>query len=47
MVQWLGFHAFTAGSRGSVPGQETKLLHATKKEKKGRGGVLIFILEPT
>ena len=38
-VQWLGFHANTTGSTGSVPGQGTKMPHAVhpsqkKKEKK-------------
>ena len=33
MVQWLRFHAFTAGS---IPGQGTKISHAmwSKKKKK-------------
>ena len=25
MVQWLGFHAFTAKRAGSIPGQGTKI----------------------
>ena len=37
-VQWLGLHASTAGGTGSIPGQGTKIPHATwgmaKKEKK-------------
>ena len=27
-VQWLWFHAFTAGGTGSLPGQVTKIPHA-------------------
>ena len=38
MVQRLRLHASTAGDRGSIPGQETKILQATwfshKKKKK-------------
>ena len=38
MVQWLRFHAPNAEGLGSIPGQETKSLHATwwsqKKKKK-------------
>ena len=41
-VQWLLFHAFTAGGTGSLPGQVTKIPHAVlcgpqkiiKKKKK-------------
>ena len=40
VVQWLGLHAFTAGGRGSVPCQETKILYATKK--KGGGSANIY-----
>ena len=29
VVQWLQLHASTAGGRGSVPGQGTKIPHAT------------------
>ena len=28
-VQWLGLCASTAGGMGSIPGQETKIPHAT------------------
>ena len=28
MVQWLGFHAFTADGAASIPGQEIKTLQA-------------------
>ena len=28
VVQWLGFHASTAGSTGWIPGQGTKILSA-------------------
>ena len=37
VVQWLGFHAFTAKGPGSIPGQGTNILQAsqmTKKKKK-------------
>ena len=40
MVQWLRYHASTAGGTGSDPGQGTKIPHAMqhgqkkKKEKK-------------
>ena len=38
-VQWLGLSAFTAGSPGLIPGQETKIPQAalaqTKKIKTG------------
>ena len=43
MVQWLGFHASTAGVTGSIPGGGTKIPHATlcgqkkKKKKKPEG----------
>ena len=30
VVQWLGFHASTAGGAGSVPGGGTKMPHATQ-----------------
>ena len=29
VIQWLGFHASTAGDTGSIPGWGTKILHAT------------------
>ena len=29
MVQWLRLCTFTAGGTGSIPGQGTKILHAT------------------
>ena len=40
VVQWLGFHAFTAEGPGSNPGRETKILQVVwcrerKKERKG------------
>ena len=43
MVQWLRFHASIAGGMGSIPGQGTKIPHATwhsqlkKKKMKGKG----------
>ena len=41
MVQWLRFHASIAGGMGSIPGQGTKIPHATwhsqlKKKKDER-----------
>ena len=30
VVQWLGFHAFTAKGMGSISGQGTKILKATR-----------------
>ena len=33
-VQWLGLQASTAGGPGSIPGQETKIPHATRYGKK-------------
>ena len=33
VVQWLGFHAFTAGDTGSIPGQAAKILQATQPKK--------------
>ena len=29
MVQWLGLHGSNVGGTGSIPGQGTKMLHAT------------------
>ena len=44
-VQWLGRCASTAGGMGLIPGEGTKILHATwsgqkkeKKRKKNYGG---------
>ena len=34
MVQWLEFHAPIAGGQGSIPGQETKIPHATTKNQE-------------
>ena len=39
VVQWLARYTSTAESTGSIPGQGTKIPHATqsgKKKKKGR-----------
>ena len=39
MVQWLGLSTFTVATPGSIPGQGTKIPHATlwlKKKKKKR-----------
>ena len=33
-VQWLGLQASTAGGPGSIPGQETKIPHATRYGQK-------------
>ena len=54
VVQWLRLRASTAGGTGSIPGQGTRILHATclghkKKKKKDKkvfnnGNVLIEIL---
>ena len=41
MVQWLGLGAFTAEGTSSIPGQGTKILHASttqQKKKKSLGG---------
>ena len=43
---WLGHHTFTAGGKGSIPGQRTKISYAAlcgqkieeKKEKQAGGG---------
>ena len=32
-VQWLTFHASTAGDMGSIPGQGTKIPHAAMRQK--------------
>ena len=34
VVQWLGFHACTAGAMGSIPSQGTKITHATWYDQK-------------
>ena len=34
MVQWLRFHASTVGGAGTIPGQGTKIPHATKKKNQ-------------
>ena len=41
--QWLRLHASNAGDAGSIPGQGTKVLHATQcsqKKKKKQAGTL-------
>ena len=44
VVQWLGFHAFTAGDTGSIPGQAAKILQATQpKKKKTLFCVVVFL----
>ena len=40
-VQWIGFHASTAGGMSSIPGQGTKILQVMqRKKKKSTGGVI-------
>ena len=34
MVQWLRLHAPSAGGKGSIPGWETKIPHATAQPEK-------------
>ena len=34
VVQWFGFHTATVGDIGSIPGQGTKILHATWHSQK-------------
>ena len=34
VVQWLRFHAPTAGGRGSIPGRGTKIPHVTCGSQK-------------
>ena len=41
-VQWLGLCASTAGDTGSIPGQGTKILHATQPKKKKSFLSLLF-----
>ena len=36
VVQWLIFHASTAGTPGSIPGQGTKIPHATRRSRKNK-----------
>ena len=38
MVQWLGFHAFTAKGGGSIPGWGTKIPEAALCSQKKEGG---------
>ena len=38
VVQWLGLWASPAGSKGLIPGQGTKILHAVRSGKKHVGG---------
>ena len=35
-VPWLGLHASTAGSTGSIPGWGTKILHAARRAQKNK-----------
>ena len=34
LIQWLGFHTFTAKGQGSIPDQETKIPQAMQPKKK-------------
>ena len=36
MVQWLRLLASTAGGAGSIPGQGTKIQHATQHDQKNK-----------
>ena len=36
VVQWLRLRASNAGGMGSIPGQGTKIPHATTKKKKDK-----------
>ena len=44
-VQWLGLHASTAGGVGSIPGQGTKIPHASQcgQKKKKKKYIYIYI----
>ena len=46
MVQWLRVCTSTAGVAGSIPGQETKIPHATWCRKKKKKLNIILILPP-
>ena len=44
LAQWLRLHASTSGGTGSIPGQVTKILHATQRgqqnlKQKQEGGL--------
>ena len=45
--QWLGGHAFTPGGPGSIPGQETKIPHATQQGQKKKNPVIITMATDT
>ena len=36
LVQWLRLQAFTAGGTGSIPGQGSKIPHATWRRQKNK-----------
>ena len=36
VAQWLRLHTSTTGGMGSIPGQGTKISHATQPKKKER-----------
>ena len=44
VVQWLGGHAFTPGGPGSIPGQETKIPHATQQGQKNKNPMIIITM---
>ena len=44
MSQWLRLHAPSAGGMGSIPGQETKVLHAMHAAKKKKKIVMVAYL---
>ena len=44
VVQWLRFHACIAGGVGSIPGQGTKIPHATGHSKKKKKNCINFFI---
>ena len=45
MVQWLRLRTSNAGGAGSIPGQGTKVPHATQPKKKNKAAAEKGILE--
>ena len=46
VVQWLRLCSSTSGGLGSIPGQGTKISHATwhgQKKKRGRQSVITYV----
>ena len=43
MVQWLRLLASTAEGAGSIPGQETKISHGTRHDKKNKNKKYIYL----